>query len=162
MYRRLLTIVCVFFIVITSCEKNDEFDIEPAPNSTKNPNTQIELEISSFNNLEGVLALAVFNNSYSFESGNGAYLDSTISIVNSEMTILLNDINTGTYAISVFHDADNNGDITLGGFLNLIPQEGFGFSNNPKIGMSQPNYSECTFTIEKDDTLIIPITLIYL
>ena len=27
--------------------------------------------------------------------------------------------------------ADENGEITFGGFLNLIPQEGFGFSNNP-------------------------------
>jgi len=145
---------------MTGCEKNDEFEI--GPNSPEHPNTQIQLEISEFNNLEGVLAVAFFNTSDSFESGNGAYLDSTISISNYEMTYLLNNINTGTYAISVFHDADNNGNITLGGFLNLIPQEGFGFSNNPNIGISQPNYNECTFTIEQDDTLTIPITLIYL
>ena len=50
----------------------------------------------------------------------------------------------------------------IGREVNLRRSDDSGFSNNPNIGMSQPNYNECTFTIEQDDTLIIPITLIYL
>ena len=50
----------------------------------------------------------------------------------------------------------------MGGFLNLIPQEGFGFSNNPTIGLSEPSFSDCNFDIEEGQSLAVPITLIYM
>ena len=78
------------------------------------------------------------------------------------MIVLIDNIGPGDYAISVFHDEDENGAITFGGILNFIPQEGFGFSNNPTIGMSQPNYNDCKFTIEEGQTLIVPIDLVHL
>ena len=44
------------------------------------------LEISGFNNLDGVLAIAVFNNANSFESESQAYLDSIVVIPDNEIT----------------------------------------------------------------------------
>ena len=43
-----------------------------------------------------------------------------------------------------------------------MPQEGFGFSNNPSIGFSAPTYDKCNFMIEEGQTLGVPIELIYL
>ena len=65
------------------------------------------------------------------------------------MIVLIENIEPGNYVISIFHDEDENGSITFGGFLNIVPQEGFGFSNNPSITISQPSYSDCEFNIER-------------
>ena len=78
------------------------------------------------------------------------------------MSVLFENIDSGNYAISVFHDEDQSGDITFGGFLNLIPQEGFGFSNNPNIGMSQPVYHDCSFDVGDGQSILVPINLVYL
>ena len=79
------------------------------------------------------------------------------------MEVNINDIDPGEYVISVFHDVDENGELNLSSFLGFdIPQEGFGFSNNPSIGLSQPTFDDCKFTIIEYETLIVPITLNYL
>ena len=49
------------------------------------------------------------------------------------MNIHFDSMDPGVYAISVLHDADQSGDMEMGGVFSLIPKEGFGYSNNPKI-----------------------------
>ena len=162
---KFLIITTITLTTIISCNKDEELGNQPEDithENSNNFNANMQIEISGFNNLDGVLALAIFNNANSFESESQAYLDSIISIPDNEITININDFPVGNYAISVFHDADESGDITFGGLFNLIPQEGFGFSNNPNIGMSQPSYNDCKFSIEEGQTLLIPITLVYL
>jgi len=43
-----------------------------------------------------------------------------------------------------------------------IPQEGFGFSNNPSISFSQPDFNDCKFVIEEGQSVVIPVYLVYL
>jgi len=145
-----------------SCNKEIEFGDQPIVSLNDLLTTTIQLEVSEFNNISGELAIAIFNNEHAFESENEAYTDSTLTVTDSEMIVLIENITPGNYAISVFHDENKDGEITFGGFLNLLPQEGFGFSNNPSITMSQPTYSDCEFNIEEGQTLIVPIELIYL
>jgi len=150
----------VFLTIMISCNKESDFDNQPIELENNLLTTTIQLEISEFNNTSGLLAIAIFDNSNSFESKNEAYLDSTLTITNAEMDIVIENINPGNYAISVFHDEDENNELNTNIFG--IPQEGFGFSNNPSIGFSAPTYEECEFTIEEGVTLIVPIELIYL
>tara|TARA_B100001250_G_C19696636_1_gene742849 strand:- start:557 stop:1063 length:507 start_codon:yes stop_codon:yes gene_type:complete len=161
----LIVFLIIFTAIFGSCNKDENFGEQPADITHVSSDTVksgIQIEISNFNNLDGVLALAIFNNANSFESKSQSYIDSILPIPYTEITINIPEIASGDYAISVFHDADESGDITFGGFLNLIPQEGFGFSNNPNIGMSQPSYNECKFTIEEGQNILIPIELVYL
>ena len=149
-YRFLSVLFIIITIIFFSCNKDENFGDHPQDIThinSNNLNAQIEIEISNFSNLDGVLALAIFNNANAFDSESQSYIDSILPIPNTEMTINITEIPAGDYAISIFHDADESGDITFGGFLNIIPQEGFGFSNNPNIGMSQPSYNECKFSI---------------
>ena len=50
----------------------------------------------------------------------------------------------------------------MGGLFNLIPQEGFGFSNNPEIGFSEPEFNVCKFELEEGLVISVPISLIYM
>jgi uncharacterized protein (DUF2141 family) len=53
----------------------------------------------------------------------------------------------GVYAIAVYHDEDGNRHLNRS-FVGL-PQEGFGFSNNPKTFMSLPAFSAVRLNVGK-------------
>ena len=151
-------LLSLFLIISVGCNKESDLG-QPVELQDNLLTTIIQLEVSGFNNTSGLLAIAVFDNSNSFESENETYRDSTLAVTHSEMTIVIENVHPGDYAISVFHDEDDNDELNTNIFG--IPQEGFGFSNNPSIGFSQPTYNECVFTIEEGVTLIVPIELVH-
>jgi uncharacterized protein (DUF2141 family) len=64
----------------------------------------------------------------------------------------------GTYAVALYHDANNNHhfDLTMVG----LPAEGYGFSNNARIFLAPPSFSSVAFTVQPG-TNRIAITLRY-
>lgn len=80
----------------------------------------------------------------------------TITNVNStEITVELDSIKSGIYAVSVFHDDNGNDKLDTGAFG--APTEKVGFSNNAKMHYGPPKFSDCKFSIEED--MVIYITL---
>lgn len=51
----------------------------------------------------------------------------------------------GDYAVSVFHDENN--DHAFNRSLIGLPQEGFGFSNDARIGLGPPSFDDTRFTV---------------
>ena len=64
----------------------------------------------------------------------------------------------GTYAIAVYHDEDGDRDFDR----NLIglPTEGYGVSNNPRIGLMPPGFDEVRFDVVEGDNAL-SITMNY-
>ena len=147
---------------VVSCEKDQSNGDVPEVVDSLLLNTKILLEVEGFENLEGNLAIAIYNTSESFNSETEFYRETFFVVLASDMTVVIDSLDAGTYAVSILHDEDQSGDMEMGGFLNLIPQEGFGFSNNPTIGFSEPTFDECEFTIEEGQSVAVPITLIYM
>ena len=58
-------------------------------------------------------------------------------------SILVVNLKPGTYGITLYHDQNGNGELDT----NLLgaPNEPFGFSNNPNIGFSTPNFDAFKF-----------------
>ena len=52
-------------------------------------------------------------------------------------------IPAGTYAVVVFQDEDMTGDMRSN--MLGMPQEGYGFSNNPRVRFSAPSFSDASF-----------------
>ena len=69
------------------------------------------------------------------------------------------DIPAGTYAISVFHDENDDGALKT----NLVgmPLEGYGVSNNHTHAMRAPNFEESHFTVDAQSTTELRIRLKY-
>lgn len=65
-----------------------------------------------------------------------------------EVVLQLTNLEHGIYAISLFHDENNNGAMDYN-FMK-IPKEPYGFSNNPKVIFSAPKYDEASFVFEKE------------
>jgi uncharacterized protein (DUF2141 family) len=52
---------------------------------------------------------------------------------------------TGIYGISILDDENENGKMDYR--FGIMPKEGFGFSNNPRIkGLKEPPFNETSFT----------------
>ena len=73
-----------------------------------------------------------------------------------EVTVVIENVPAGKYAIAIFHDENGNFTLDTGAFG--IPIEKFGFSNNIKLKMGPPEFKECMVAVEEDTE--INITLI--
>ena len=73
-----------------------------------------------------------------------------------EITISIENVASGKYAITVFHDENGNNKMDTGAYG--VPTEKIGFSNNVKIEMGTPVFKDCMFLVEEDTE--INITLI--
>ena len=145
-----------------SCDKDVDLGDQPEVTDSLNTNTELLVEVTGFENLDGDIAIAIYNSSETFNSETTYYRDTAVAVNANSMTVLFESMDTGTYAISILHDEDQSGDMEMGGLFNLIPQEGFGFSNNPEIGFSEPEFSECKFELAEGLVVSVPITLVYM
>ena len=160
---RLLTLLLgTLSFTSISCSKDVDLGDQPEVIDTLDNNTVLVVEVDGFRNLNGELAIAIYNSSSSFNSETTYYLDTAVAITSNSMVVTFDSMDPDTYAISILHDEDESGDMDMGGFLNLIPQEGFGFSNNPEIGFSEPEFNVCKFELEEGLIVSVPISLIYM
>lgn len=102
---------------------------------------------------KGSLYVAVYNTEYSFLKKP---LKGTIAkVVDKKTTITLKDIPAGVYAVSAFHDTNDNKKMDTNFFG--IPKEPIGISNNAKGFMGPPKYKDAKFIVNKDITLSITV-----
>ena len=81
-----------------------------------------------------------------------------VPINGTTATAVFKDLPKGRYAVSVFHDENNNGKIDKG---FIMPKEGVGLSNYKTINFfNLPNFKEASFPVENDKE--VKIKMIYL
>ena len=62
----------------------------------------------------------------------------------------------GEYAISVYHDANSNGELDSN--LLRIPKEAYGFSNDARGAFGPPDYDQARFEFDEPElTLVINV-----
>jgi uncharacterized protein (DUF2141 family) len=72
-----------------------------------------------------------------------------------EVTIVIDSIAPGEYAVSLFHDENGNYKLDTGQYG--IPIESTGFSNNAKSKTGPPKFSDCAVKIEDDSAIYITL-----
>lgn len=68
-----------------------------------------------------------------------------------------NGLKPGKYAVAVYHDENNNGDLDTN--LVGIPNEAYGFSNNASGLFGPPAFEDAGFEIWDNQPLIIEINI---
>lgn len=155
-------IIILVLLSFSSCTKDSNVGDKPTIIDSLLVNTKIVLQVYNFENTNGAIAIAIYNSSSSFNSETVFYQDTAVAVTATAMEIEIDNMQAGTYAISILHDENENGEMEMGGFLNLIPQEGFGFSNNPSIVISEPTFEQCDFVVDLGQSVSVPITLVYM
>jgi uncharacterized protein (DUF2141 family) len=75
---------------------------------------------------------------------------------NEEITVVLENVAPGEYAVSIFHDENDNGKLDRGTYG--IPVEKTGSSNNAKGTYGPPTFDDCKFTVEEDTVIYVTLT----
>lgn len=113
--------------------------ILPAQNS-------IEVEITNFASDNGVAQIGLFNTETSFLEK--VYKGKEVKIKDRKAVTILTEIPDGTYAISVFHDKNEDGKLNT--FLG-IPTENYGASNNAPSKFGPPKWKDAKFEVRNGD-----------
>jgi len=108
----------------------------------------------------GQLAFYLFNSDNGFPIKTGKALKSDfVKTTGSTAECTFRDISAGTYAVFVFHDADNDKKLKTN-FVGM-PREGMGVSNNAKGHFGPPDYNDAKFEF-KNSGQVVTISLVYL
>ena len=114
----------------------------------------ITVNIENLDSNTGHIYIALYNTETSFLSEG--YKSNISSIENKSCTIVFKDIPKGIYAISFFHDENENKKMDTN-FLG-IPSEDYGCSNNATGFMGPPKWEDAKFEV-KNESLTQTITL---
>lgn len=113
----------------------------------------LKVVVSGFKSDKGTCIINVFSDKKGFPSENKKALKIIKSkIIKGRCEINIDNLKSGTYAISVFHDENQNNKMDTNFFG--IPNEGTGNSNNPIVEGGPPNFDECKFNFDYSKNLI--------
>ena len=106
----------------------------------------VVVQVSNFENDMGVCRACLFNTEASF-NGEGKPVQCVQTLISNRTTrLVFTNVVSGVYAISVFHDSNNNNKFDKN-FLG-IPKEGYGASKNKLPFASAPTFTENKFSID--------------
>ncbi len=122
--------------------------VAQSTNATKHT---LSVHLKGFNDNKGNIVLSVYDSPEHFSKHPLQVL--RVSTATAQHQPIMLSLPAGTYAISVYQDANLNGKIDRK--LIGIPTELGGFSNNPRIIMGPPSFKRCAFRLETNQQTTI-------
>ncbi|MEM9976760.1 MAG: DUF2141 domain-containing protein [Cyanobacteria bacterium P01_D01_bin.2] len=116
--------------------------------------TTLVVELSGLNDLQGQICLNLFASSAGFPSDRDDALRTQCVMPTADPApmAIFDNLIPGSYAVSVFHDA--NGDNEFNRNFVGMPEEGFGFSRNPEARTGPPEFGDAVILVAGAETRI--------
>ncbi|MEZ4810064.1 MAG: DUF2141 domain-containing protein [Allomuricauda sp.] len=108
----------------------------------------ILVNIHNVQSADGTINVAAYASDGTFLSTDGAIKGSSVPAHKGIVTLKIEDLPAGKYALAVFHDENGNGELDTN-WLG-IPKEKVAFSKGKAHMFGPPKYSECTFDVVSD------------
>lgn len=105
---------------------------------------ELVVKVENIKKVKGSLKIALYDHEDHFlskEIASGGKM-----IESNEIRFVFNGLGEGTYAISLFHD-ENDNDKLDSNFIG-IPSEPYAFSNNAKGMFGPPSFEDCKFEVK--------------
>ncbi|MDP5054631.1 MAG: DUF2141 domain-containing protein [Congregibacter sp.] len=115
---------------------------------------QLIIDVVGIKRPGGTMMVAVFDSAESWDDGKEPTSTAKDSVLGAKVRLIFPDLASGTYAVKLYHDENNNGKLDTN--MLGIPSEGYGFSNDKKI-LGAPGFAESMFVLEGDTTLQIKL-----
>jgi uncharacterized protein (DUF2141 family) len=105
---------------------------------------QLTVEIVGATDSNGVIKIAVWTDERTFLKGQPFRIASA-EMKDGRAIAVFKDMESGMYAVSAYHDKNNNGKLDT----NLVgkPTEPYGFSNDARRTFGPPKYDEARFDL---------------
>jgi uncharacterized protein (DUF2141 family) len=101
----------------------------------------LDIRIKNARNNNGVLRVTLFTKEKDYMRNFETY--KIVSAKSDEVRVIFENLPSGEYALTVFHDENNNGKMDSN-FLG-IPKEGTGFSNDAAALFGPPSWAKAKF-----------------
>ncbi|WP_299368707.1 DUF2141 domain-containing protein [Winogradskyella sp.] len=113
----------------------------------------LTVKVEDADNNDGKMLIAVYDNASDFLDKTFKGTKSDIS--NNGCVVTFENIPEGTYAVSIFHDENDNGKLDSN-FIG-IPKEDYGCSNGATGFMGPPKWKDAKFELKSDKTITITL-----
>ena len=120
---------------------------------SKKTSLTLTIEVASFENTKGVLRVCVTDQKDGFLKS--CTFSKIVAVEDDTVSLKIENIEKGNYAVSVYHDENNSGILETGGVFG-IPLEPYGFSNNPNMTFG-PSYKKSVFKMASDKNISIKL-----
>lgn len=109
------------------------------------------------NNLEVIedskIMVALYNSEDSYFDSEQIYRKLEVAVDSTTVFFTISDLPEGTYALTMFHDEDNNDEMDRKWYGP--PKEGYAFSNNFTSSIRPARFNDASFELNVDKTLEI-------
>jgi uncharacterized protein (DUF2141 family) len=121
----------------------------------------IELIITNIRNKTGLIRIGFYDSDIGYpDKPEVSFSLSKDSLVSGKLRLFIPLKNPGTFAISILDDESENGKMDYR--FGIMPKEGFGFSNNPRIkGLKEPPFYETSFTYSGGKK-VVSVRMVYI
>ncbi|QOJ24792.1 MAG: DUF2141 domain-containing protein [Gammaproteobacteria bacterium] len=143
-----LLIIALGLLSPIPAHATETLNIRPGetPDACNTRSAQVRVTV---NNMKagGVLNVELYDDPDNFLFKKGRKRKVRIPAADGQQKVCMNLEQPGTFAVAVYHDID--ADRKLKKRWNLLPEEPFGLSNNPKQQTGFPKFSDSAFTTGK-------------
>lgn len=113
----------------------------------------LSVVITGIEEQKGEIRVALYDSSESFDQGGPAFWGGLQPVTGQQETIIIDDLESGRYAIKLFHDADSDGEMDAN--MMGMPAERYGFSGKSDR-RGPPLWQDAVFdVVEGDNNLAI-------
>ncbi len=113
----------------------------------------LEVKMTGFKNNTGVVKVGLYDSEANFLKA--VYKNLTSEIKNNSASVTFTDIPKGSYAVSIYHDENQNGVLDRNSFG--IPSEDYGTSNGATGFMGPPKFEDAKFNVTTNSKINITI-----
>jgi uncharacterized protein (DUF2141 family) len=106
----------------------------------------IDITINNCVSDKGTIRVALYDSKYTFSKPNKHITGKILPAQkNTPLQIQIPNLAHGEYAVAIYHDVNNNGELDKN--MVGIPTEPYAFSNNPIVKMERPTFDDARFEL---------------
>lgn len=113
----------------------------------------LKVKVHGLQNTNGQIELSIYNDPKVFPEVGKTYKMVRIDPKVSEIIYEFTNLPAGDYAIATFHDENNDKECNTNWIG--VPTEAFAFSNDFRPFISAPDFSDCSFKVDKDSEISV-------
>jgi uncharacterized protein (DUF2141 family) len=154
MINSLRIVVALLVVVFSACASAPPATPEPRPAG----HGRVEVTMTGFKTEQGTARVAFFLDARVWPDGDGSiFATAVVPISDGQAFAFFEEVPAGSFAVSVFHDEDDDGELDSAALG--IPSEAYGFSANARDMFGPPSFEEARIELVAGETKQITINV---
>lgn len=115
----------------------------------------VTVQVDNLQSAAGQVGCAIFSDAEGFPTEGTPLSQQWHNANTAGVTCQFTDVGIGTFAVSVSHDENSNGEVDTN-WLG-IPKEAWGVTNNVRPSFRAPTFAEAAFEVTEDTVLTVSV-----